>query len=90
VDKNRTKHKNRTKRSRKRDTSYQDFRRKVRERILAGGFKSVSAACRSLDIPAVSLDRLLRHGLPKNPRVNTIVALQKLGILDLVRSQAAS
>jgi hypothetical protein len=77
-------------RTKRRAETYESFRARVQNRINERTGKSVSAACRMLDYPIGSLERILREGLPQNPHVKTIEKLDALGILDLVRARAAS
>jgi hypothetical protein len=59
-------------------------RRRIEEMLRAGGFKSLSQASRAVDLDYTTMHRIVSRGLPPNPRLNTVRALQRLGIYELV------
>lgn len=52
--------------------------------VKAKGFPNRTEALRRVNMSQTSFERLLREGLPSNPRKDTEAKLRKLGMLDLI------
>ena len=57
----------------------------VRAELDRKGYRSLAHAARAADLDYATLAKVIRVGLSSNPRVRTVEALTKLGIVDLVR-----
>lgn len=61
----------------------------LKKAIAAEGYKSISQAAIAVGFQPNVLIRILREGLPANPRINTVERLTKLGVYELLKKRHA-
>jgi hypothetical protein len=56
----------------------------ARRALLDRGYMSLAEAARAGELDYTTLTKVVRFGLPRNPRVRTIEGLRRLGIFELI------
>lgn len=59
----------------------------IKKALAKQGFDTLTEAAKTVGFHLNVLDRLIRRGLPADPRQSTLDRLDRLGILELVRNR---